>query len=186
MTFFRTTNLFSVQALLRTATLTVLGAGALLVTPAQAGIIYQTNFSSITNNGTSVVTGRATELIASGTLFFEGNYTLPTGWSQVSGNTYAYQYSTNAGGNGNGTPLDTASGTNYGVLLNSTCGVSGNFGCTGGNVGSIQLALTGLSIGTSYTVTVDYWGTTAGAGTFNTAANNLGLSIGMTGIGSAT
>ena len=182
MNNFRTMKFVSVQALLRTTTLAVLGAGALLVTPAQAGIIYSTDFSSIVTSGAPMLSGISTELIASGNFWAEGNYTLPSGWSQVSGDTLAFQYTVNGGGDGSGTPGDTSTGINTAVLLNSVCWIDLGFACTGNNVGSIQYAMTGLSIGTSYTVTVDYWGT-IGSG-FSSGANNLGLNIGVTGIGS--
>jgi hypothetical protein len=180
--YFRTKKLFSLQALFRTAVLTGFGAGVLLVPAAQASIIYQTNFNTITTTGSPVLSNIASELIGSGNYYSETNYSLPTGWTQLSGDTLAYQFTPDSGGNGS-TPKESP-GTNYGVLLNSICYALPGFPCTGANVGSIQYAMTGLTIGTSYTVTVDYWGTTAGGGTFNTAANNLGLSVGVTGIGS--
>jgi hypothetical protein len=166
--FVQTMKLFSVPALFRTATLTVLGAGAFLAMPAHAGIIYSTNFSTITPSGGALVTGRATELVGAGSLWSQGNYALPAGWTVTNGDVYAYQFTAAPGAE---VPLDTT-GTEYGLLLNTTCNTS----CTG-TVGAISYALTGLTVGQAYSVTVDYWGTTAGAGTFNTGANNLGLQI---------
>src|SRR5262249_10609958 len=120
--FVQTSKLFSVQALLRTATLTALGMGAFFVTPVSAGVIYTTSFNSINITGTPG-TSKASQLTDA------GNYTYQTGFNftQSAGGTlaatygdiYAYSYSATDPGIGAGN-LPTganSSGTDYGILL---------------------------------------------------------------------
>lgn len=179
MNFVQTMKSFSVQALFRTATYTAL-AGALAVT-AQAGVIYSTNFSTVTliPSATLAASGLASELVPSGNIYYQGQFNLPSGLSIANGNVYAYQYT--------GTPTDTVpgqptSGTDYGLLLNSACTATSGT-CNGGSqFGSIALTLTGLTTGQMDSLTVEYWGLDSVPSSYT---GTLALAVSTTGAGGA-
>jgi hypothetical protein len=168
--------------LLRTATLTVLGAGAFFVTPASAGIIYSTNFSGVQITGTPGGS-KASELTNAGNYTYQGGFNFGTQSGNgtlavVNPDVYAYAFSGASNGIVTYPTGDSTSGTNFGILLNSACNPA-TATCNASNVGEVTLTLTGLTTGQADSVTVQYWAATTGGSTGFVVANpnNLGLTV---------
>lgn len=167
---FVSTKTFSVQAMLRTATLTVLGAGALLV-PAHAGLLYNENFNQVTLNVTPTTSGLTDQVgnvnwsyvsnPASATLTANGgpNFSLTnTGWSETTNQNSGAPTQTGD------VLVDLYSGGSYTPPSPNTNGNAASSACTSVNCGLLLNTSLGGAITTSVNLaagtdilTVAFW-----------------------------